>query len=139
MKKTIFILTMILSLSCSTSNQTIPLDEEEIAPKKVEIVLTTGQSNFDEIIVSYYDFDLSDWVYGPRQFEYDNAGNPQPIIISFPEYTHELIQGDAYRKNGFTSSLKAEIYVDDVLMFETETFGTEEVYAHIIFNYTIEN
>jgi hypothetical protein len=125
--------------SCATNETIVEIEEiEEITPKNVEIILTTSQLEFDEITVSYYDFDLSEWVYGPMQFTYDADGNPEPIVISLPEYAYNTIEGEAYRKNNFESSLKVQVYVDEVLSFETESIGTDLEWAHVIFNFTIE-
>lgn len=125
--------------SCTT-NVTIEEEAEEIeiTPKNIEIIFTTSQLEFDEIVVSYYDFDLSEWIYGPMQFTYDAEGNPEPIVITLPNYAYSTIEGEAYRKNNLESSLKVQVFIDDVLSFETESIGTALEWAHVIFNYTIE-
>jgi hypothetical protein len=136
------ILFLICVYSCTTNeiNQIEEIIEEEVVdinPKNVQIILTTTQSDFDEVVVSYYDFEINDWNYGPRQFEYDANGNPEPIIISLPDYEFDTIEGDAYRKNSSPSGLKVQIFIDDVLVKEEESFGTDLVYAQVFFDYTI--
>lgn len=133
------ILFLTIYASCTT-NVTIEeaAEEIEITPKNIEIILTTSQLEFDEIVVSYYDYDLSEWIYGPMQFTYDAEGNPEPIVITLPDYTYSTIEGEAYRKNNLEYSLKAQVYIDGILSFETESIGTELEWAHVIFNYTIE-
>lgn len=131
---------IILFISSCTTTETVEEIEEvvQITPKNVEIVLTTTQPDFDEIVLSYYDFDEESWIYGPRQFVYDANGNPEPIIISLPDYKYKTIEGNAYRKNNWTSSLKAQVFIDNVLVKEEERFGTSLVYAQVFFDYTIE-
>ena len=143
MKHTIFLFILLLSFSCTSSDEVMQqiIEEEEvvvITPKKVEIVISTSQLDFDEIIVSYYDFDEQDWVFGPRQFTYDSNGNPEPIVILLPEYAHKKIEGETYRRNSLKSSLKVELFINDELVFEEEAVGTDLDYAHVIFDYTIE-
>ena len=131
---------IILFITSCTPNETPEEIEEvvKITPKNVEIILTTTQPNFDEVVLSYYDFDDESWNYGPRQFAYDANGNPEPIIISLPDYKYKTIEGNAYRKNNWTSSLKVQIFIDDILVKEDEVFGTNLVYAQVFFDYTIE-
>lgn len=131
---------IILFITSCTPNETIEEIEvtEEITPKNVEIILTTSQPNFDEVVLSYFDFDEDSLNYGPRQFVYDANGNPEPIIISLPNYKYKTIEGNAYRKNNWTSSLKVQIFIDDILVKEDEVFGTNLVYAQVFFDYTIE-
>ena len=131
---------IILFITSCTPNETTEEIEEvvKITPKNVEIILTTTQPNFDEVVLSYFDFDEDSWNYGPRQFVYDTNGNPEPIIISLPDYKYKTIEGNAYRKNNWTSSLKVQIFIDDILVKEDEVFGTNLVYAQVFFDYTIE-
>lgn len=133
MKKLMIIVLVFLSFSCSTENE---LEETpETTPRNVKIILTTNEPKFDEIVVSYRDFDKMEWVFGPRQFEYDTNGNSLPIIISFDDYTHEEIVGEAYRKNNFSSFIKVQIFVDDKLVLEKISVGTENSYASVNFGY----
>lgn len=133
------ILFLILISSCTTNETIEEVEEiEEIIPKNIELIFTTSQLNFDEIVVSYYNFDTSEWIYGPMQFTYDANGNPEPIIISIPDYTFNTIEGEAYRKNNLEFSLKVQVYVDEVLSFETESIGTALDWAHVNFTFTIE-
>jgi hypothetical protein len=142
--KTSKLITSILFLlfisSCTTTETIEEIEEEvvEVTPKNVQIIITTTQPDFDEIVVSYYDFDINDWNFGPRQFVYDTDGNPEPIIISLPDYTYKTIEGNAYRKNNWASGLKVQVFIDDVLVKEEESFGTDLVYAQVFFDYTIE-
>jgi hypothetical protein len=139
MKKLITILILLVSISCTTTNTEV-IEEVPIVPKNVEIVITTNTPEFDEIVVSYKDFDVEEeWIYGPRQFNYDSNGNQEPIIISFPAYTYQEIVGNAYRNNDLPYTLKAEIFIDGELVLEEETVGSEGVYASINFDYTLEN
>ncbi|MGK0412910.1 MAG: hypothetical protein ACJA1B_001112 [Polaribacter sp.] len=133
-----FLCILLLSISCSTSNEIVGEEIVEITPKKVEIIFTTSKLLFDEIIVSFYDFDTDEWVYGPRQFSYDSDGKPEPMIILLEDYAYKTIEGEAYRKNNLNSSLKVQIYINDELVLENEAIGTELNYAHVIYNYTIE-
>jgi hypothetical protein len=87
MRKLTILLTILLYASCSTTTETIIPVVVEIVPRNVEIVLTTNAPSFDEIWVTYKDFDLNtpeQNIFGARQFDYDNSGNPEPIIISLP-------------------------------------------------------
>ncbi len=139
MKKLITILILLVSISCTTTNTAL-IEEVPIVPKNVEIVITTNTPKFDEIVVSYKDFDIEEeWIYGPRQFNYDNNGNQEPIIISLPEYTYRKIVGNAYRNNDLPYTLKAEVFINGELVLEKEMVGSEGVYASINFDYTIEN
>lgn len=133
------ILFVTMFASCATSEVIDEIEEVTIiTPKNIEIIFTTSQLEFDEITVSYYDFDLAEWIYGPMQFSYDADGNPEPIIISLPNYSYDTVKGDAYRKNTLESSLKVQIYVDEILSFETESVGTALEWAHVKFDFTIE-
>ncbi len=134
---TIVLITLFTSCTTNTTIEEID-DEIEFTAKTIEIILTTSQLEFDEIMVSYYDFDLSEWVYGPMQFTYDAEGNPEPITITLNDYAYNTIEGEAYRKNNLESSLKVQVYIDEVLHFETESIGTELEWAHVDFNYTID-
>jgi hypothetical protein len=139
MKKLITILILLVSISCTTTNTAL-IEEVPIVPKNVEIVITTNTPEFDEIVVSYKDFDIEEeWTYGPRQFNYDSNVNQEPIIISFPEYTYKKIVGNAYRNNDLPYTLKAEIFINGELVLEEESVGSKGVYASISFDYIIEN
>jgi hypothetical protein len=137
MKKVIFFLTILILASCSTITGPIDGGSTVIVPKDVEIILSTTQPEYDEIVISYYDFDLGQWVSGPTQFTYDVNGNPEPYIISFPDYAHRKIEGETYRNNSFPSELKVEIYIDGVLVFDKRSYGTDASFAAVNFNYTI--
>jgi len=137
MKKVIFFLTILILASCSTKTGPIDGGSTVIVPKDVEIILSTTQPEFDEIVISYYDFGLRQWVTGPRQFTYDVNGNPEPYIISFPAYAYGRIEGETYRNNSLPSELKVEIYIDGVLVFDKRSYGTDASYASVNFNYTI--
>jgi|TARA_B110000116_G_scaffold248952_1_gene242319 hypothetical protein len=142
MKKLTIILTILLYASCSTTTETITPVVVEIVPRNVEIVLTTNAPSFDEIWVTYKDFDLTppeQDVFGARQFDYDNSGNPEPIIISLPDYKYRKIEGNSYRNNDLPYMIKAQIYIDNELVLSEESVGSEGIYATINFNYTIPN
>ncbi|WP_339661916.1 hypothetical protein [uncultured Polaribacter sp.] len=138
MKKILTILILLVTISCSTTS-TSEVEITPIVPKNVEIIITTDAPDFDEIIVSYHDFDTNEDLYGPRQFTYDANGNQEPITISLPDYSYSEIVGNAYRNNGLPYSLKAQIYINDELEFEVESIGSSEAYATIFFDYTIKN
>ena len=142
MKKLTIILTILLYASCSTTTETITPVVVEIVPRNVEIVLTTNAPSFDEIWVTYKDFDLTppeQDVFGARQFDYDTNGNPEPIIISLPDYKYRKIEGNSYRNNDLPYMIKAQIYIDNELVLSEESVGSEGIYATINFNYTIPN
>jgi hypothetical protein len=137
MKNLITILILLVSISCTNTEV---IEEVLIVPKNIEIVITSNTPEFDEIIVSYKDFDIEEeWIYGPREFNYDSNGNQEPIIISLPEYTYRKIVGNAYRNNDLPYTLKAEVFIDGELVLEEESVGSKGVYASINFDYTIEN
>jgi hypothetical protein len=142
MRKLTILLTILLYASCSTTSETIIPVVVEIVPRNVEIVLTTNAPSFDEIWVTYKDFDLNtpeQNIFGARQFDYDNSGNPEPIIISLPDYRYLEIEGNSYRNNDLPYMIKAQIYIDNELVLTDESVGSEGVYATINFNYTIPN
>lgn len=145
MKKILCILTILLSISCTTNNQVIET-VEEIVPKNIQIIFTTTRPEFDEVTIAYYDYDIEDWVYGPYQFEYDNLGNALPITLTFSGYEYTQITGDAYRNNTLPYELKVQVYVDGELVLEDADTGVEEdlttddiegSYATIYFNYDL--
>lgn len=137
MKKLVTLLLLITYISCSTPGE---ITEEELIAqaKDIEIILTTTEPDFDEIMVAYRDFDIDDWIYGPRQFDYDSDGNPLPIIISLPDYIHPTIEGNAYRNNTIPSSLKVQLFVNDSLVLEDQSVGTPTTYATVNFDYVID-
>jgi hypothetical protein len=138
MKKIIAIFILILSSSCLNDEPTVVEPDVVIVPKDVDIILTTTRPEFDEIVVSYQDFDSEEeWNYGPRQFAYDSNGNPVPIIISFKDYTYKTIVGNAYRNNPLPSSLKVEVFINDTLVLIDEMTGSPGDYATVSFNYDI--
>lgn len=146
MKKLLFIFTILLSISCTTTNNQEIDTTEEIVPKDIQLIFTTTRPNFDEVTISYFDYDLNDWNYGPYQFEYDNEGNPLPLTLSFTEYEYASITGDAYRNNTLPYQFKVQVYVDGELVLEDADTGVEEdlntdeiegSYATIYFNYDI--
>jgi hypothetical protein len=142
MKKILTLLILLLSFSCANNQDTgiQPIIVVDIIPKKIDIIITTTEPIFDEIVLSYKDFNLEEeWVYGPRQFEYDSNGNPLPIIVSFEEYKYATIVGNAYRNNDLPSGLKAQLFINDTLVLEDEAFGSDGVYATVNFDYDIEN
>jgi hypothetical protein len=139
MRKIIPLLILLISISCTTTADPIVIVETPIVPKDVEIILTTTAPKFDEIVVSYMDFNINDWAYGPRQFDYDNNGNPEPIIISFTDYKYNEIIGNAFRNNDLPYGLKAQIFVNGELVLNKENIGSEGVYATVEFDHTIEN
>jgi hypothetical protein len=139
MKKIITTLIIFVFISCNTTAVPLVIEEIPNVPKNIEIILTTNAPSFDEIVVSYRDFDIQDDLYGPRRFTYDSSGNPEPMIISFPEYIYKEIIGNAYRNNDLPYSLKAQIFIDEELVFEVESIGSPGVYATIFFDYTIDS
>jgi hypothetical protein len=138
MKKIITILIILVTISCTTTS-TVEAEIIPIVPKNVEIIITTNAPEFDEIVVSYHDFETNTDLYGPRQFTYDNNGNPEPIIISLPGYSYNEIKGNAYRNNDLPYILNAQIFINEELKFEVKEIGTPGVYATIFFDYTMEN
>ncbi|TXD50914.1 MULTISPECIES: hypothetical protein [unclassified Polaribacter] len=141
MKKIIPVLLLFLSFSCANSDgiavEPIIID---LVPKDIDIIITTGEPIFDEIVLSYKDFDTEEeWNYGPRQFDYDSNGNAIPIVISFKDYQYSSIIGNAYRNNDIPSSLKAQIFINDSLVLEDESIGSPGIYATINFDYEISN
>ncbi len=137
MKKIIFFLAILSLASCSSSNDPIIEIPTDIVLKNVEIRLTTTRYDYDEIVVSYYDFDILDWVYGPMQFEYEIDGSPKPIIISFPDYKYEKIEGNAYRNNDLPYGINAKILINGELVLEKDTIGSPGIYASISFEYIL--
>ncbi|PQJ77441.1 hypothetical protein [Polaribacter glomeratus] len=142
MRKIIPVLIILISISCTTTADQIVIEEIPIVPKNVEIIITSDTPEFDEIWITYKDFDLDPLLqdrYGARQFNYDSNGNQEPIIISFTDYKYEEIIGNAYRNNDLPYNLKAQIFINGKLEFDVESVGSTGVYATISFNYTIEN
>jgi hypothetical protein len=140
MKKIITMLIILISISCNTTAVPVIVEEIPVVPKNVEIILTTTTPKFDEIVVSYKDFDIEEeWVYGPKRFTYDINGNPEPMIFEFPNYKYKEIVGNAYRNNDQPYSLKAQIFIEGELVLEKESIGSEGVYASVNFDYTIKN
>lgn len=103
MKKILPLLIILVFISCF--EQTLISPTIPIIPKNVEIIISSNNPISDEIIVSYRDFDKNEDIFGLRQFTYDNNGQQEPIVISFPEYTHSKISGNAYRKNSKQNNL----------------------------------
>lgn len=136
MKKLIFLLVVLSLVSCYSSNDSVIEKPIEIVPKNVEVRLTTTRPDYDEIVVSYFDFDISDWVYGPMQFEYEIDGSPKPIIISFPDYKYDKIEGNAYRNNDLPYGLNAKIFINEELVLEQDSIGSTGIYASVSFEYT---
>jgi hypothetical protein len=140
MKKIITGLVLLLSFSCTNIDD---MGQEivivTIVPKDIDIILTTTEPTFDEIVVSYRDFEMEEDIFGPRQFEYDSNGEPLPIIISFKDYEYPSIIGNAYRNNDRPSSLKAQVFINDTLVLEDESIGSPGIYATINFDYEIIN
>lgn len=137
MKKLTIFLVLITYISCSTPGE---ITEEEIVAQKkdIEIVFTTTELDFDEIMVHYRDFDNGDWIYGPRQFEYDSVGNPLPMVIFLPDYKHPTVEGNAYRNNNLPSALKVQLFINDSLVLEDESVGSSLNYATVNFDYLID-
>jgi hypothetical protein len=77
--RTLFIVVLIISY-CNSNHLT--KDKLNILiTKDIEIVFTTTKSNYDEVLVTYYDFDKKTNISKPYVFKYDVDESPFLVKI----------------------------------------------------------
>ena len=142
MKKIAFLLFTLTIFSCTSTVVLTPeeiAELEELATKDIEIIFTTTEPNYDEVMVTYYDFSIGDDIAKSYVFKYDVNGNPLPIKIVFDNYKYEYIRGEGFRNNFSEAELKVQVLVDNVLVLEEKSNGTSTHFARVSFNYDIPN
>ena len=137
MKRLAILIVLFSVFSCTSESKLTPEEIEDLITDDVEIIFTTTEPNYDEVMVTYYDFDIGTDVAKPYVFKYDVDGNPLPLKISFENYTHELIRGEGFRNNFSEAELKVQLFIDDKLILEEISKGTTSIFARVSFNYDI--
>ena len=135
MKKLQLIALLVLLFSCSPSatEEEIPLSETD-----VRIEFYTTEPNYDEVEFSYYNNGTDKFSDETLVFNYDNSGNPLPIIINWEDFGYKYVRGEAYRNNFSSAELSIKLFVNDDLVYEETKSGNSSAYARVVFDYTIK-
>lgn len=119
-----------------------PLADEEgkipLSETDVRIEFTTTEAQYDELEFSYYDNATDRFVNETLVFDYDNSGNSLPLIVNWEDFGYKYVRGEAYRNNFSPAELSMKLYVNDELVLEETEYGNPNIYARVIFDYTIE-
>ena len=138
MKKITLLLILFYLFSCSNSLLT-PKEIEELTTKDVEIVFLTNEPNYDEVVITYYDFTIGTDISKTNLFKYDVDGNPLPLKIIFKNYSYKIIRGEGFRNNFSEAELKVQIFIDNILVKEQKSNGSSSTFARVDFNFNITN
>lgn len=136
----IFLIFILYSCSCTCDDVITPEDIEaieEATTKDIEIVFTTTEPNYDEVMVTYYDYEIEDDFSSAFVFKYDTSGNPLPLKITLDNYKYEFIRGEGFRNNFSTAQLKVQLFVDDEMVLENTSNGTSNAFAKVNFDFDI--
>ena len=136
MKKVLIIFSVFFFFACTSSP-----DEDGILSKDrvVVIELLTTEPNYDEAVVTYYDYINDVYTTSPYVFPYDSDGQPLPLRIVLENYDFKHVSGEAYRNNHSTATLELNLYVNDELVQEDDSQGTVSRFATVKFDYTVKN
>lgn len=139
MKKTALLAVLLFVFSCSNNSIPLPPDEIEEFSNYIEIVFTTKEPNYDEVMATYYDFKNNQDVAAPLIFKYDTNGDPLPLKIIFDNYKFKSIRGEVFRNNFSEAELKVQLYIEGELVLEEKSKGTNNSFAKVIFDYDISD
>lgn len=135
MKKIVFLVSFIFLTTCSNSHE----DDIEEHNFNITIELLTNEPNYDEVILTYYNYETRKFTSDSYNFTYNAAGEPLPFTLELKNYAYKFIRGEAYRNNNSSAFLKLNLYVDGELVLEDSNKGTTTSFATVKFNYTIAN
>jgi hypothetical protein len=135
MKNIVFLLSVIFLFSCTSTEDSI--DTMQPTETIVTIEFLTSEPNYDEVVVTYYDYKTDAYITAPYVFPYDSDGNPQPLKIILENYNFRYVDGEAYRNNNSAAELQVNLYINDTLVDEDSDQGTSSKYAVVKFEYTI--
>lgn len=139
MKKIIPTLILICCFASCSNGLTAEeiIAQQEALTNDIEIVFTTKEPNYDEAMITYYDIDLATDVSEPYVFNYDSNGDPTPIRLIFDNYEYDFLDGEVFRNNFSTSSLKVQVFIEGKLHLEEEKNGNANEFARINFSFRI--
>lgn len=135
MKKVALTLSVLFLYACTPEIE----KNTNLIKSLVEIEFFTAEPNFDEIMVSYYEYKTGTYTLNPYTFSYDLNGDPLPFKITLENYTYKYIDGEAFRENHSPALLTVKLYIDGALILENYSKGTAETFATVKFNRTIKN
>ncbi|MDD7914897.1 hypothetical protein [Polaribacter ponticola] len=137
MKRLAFLVVLFSFFSCSSEVSLTPEEIKELSTKDIEIIFTTTEPNYDEVMITYYDFDIGTDVAKAYVFKYDVDDNPLPIKIVFDNYEHDFLRGEGFRNNFSDAELKVQLFIDEELILEETSKGTASTFAKVDFNYDL--
>ena len=137
MKKFTAMLILLALLACEKNNLLTPQEVEELITKDIEVIFTTNEPNYDEVMITYYDFSIGTDIAKAYPFEYDIDGNSLPLKIIFENYKYKTIRGEGFRNNFSEAEIKVQLYIDSRLEKERKSNGTSTIFARVNFNYDI--
>lgn len=111
----------------------VPLDETD-----VRFEFRTTEPNYDEIELVYYEHTVDAFRDSTMVFNYDNNGNPLPLILLWENHGFKYLRGEIYRNNFSPAELNVTIFVNDTEVFTETKAGNPNQYARITWDYTIE-
>nr|WP_298989040.1 hypothetical protein [uncultured Polaribacter sp.] len=135
MKNLLLLLSIFFFISCTPVGETV--EEIPLTETDVRLEFYTQESNYDEIEFSYYDNKTDKFNNETLVFNYDNSGNPLPLIVNWEDFGYKYVRGEAYRNNFSIAELTLKLYVNDELVYEETQAGNSNAYARVVFDHTI--
>ena len=129
------LLSIFFFISCTPVGESV--EEIPLTETDVRLEFYTQESNYDEIEFSYYDNKTDKFNNETLVFNYDNSGNPLPLILNWEDFGYKYVRGEAYRNNFSIAELTLKLYVNDELVFEETQAGNSNAYGRVFFDHTI--
>lgn len=123
------LLSIFFFISCTPVGETV--EEIPLTETDVRLEFYTQESNYDEIEFSYYDNKTDKFNNETLVFNYDNSGNPLPLILNWEDFGYKYVRGEAYRNNFSIAELTLKLYVNDELVFEETQAGNSNAYGRV--------
>lgn len=123
------LLSIFFFISCTPVGESV--EEIPLTETDVRLEFYTQESNYDEIEFSYYDNKTDKFNNETLVFNYDNSGNPLPLILNWEDFGYKYVRGEAYRNNFSIAELTLKLYVNDELVFEETQAGNSNAYGRV--------
>ena len=141
MKKLIYFFALCVFIGCTATaaeDDDLP-DEVSLEDNTIRIEVLTGEANYDELFITYYEYETDTYNWQPYVFNYNTQGEPEPVIINLENYDFRYVSGEVYRNNPSPASITLKIFVNDKIVIEETKTGDGSEYVLIPFNYDIKD
>lgn len=132
-----FVFISVHFISCTTTNSDVNINE--FTPKTIRIEVLTEEPNYDELSITYYEYQTDTYNLKAYTCNYDDNGNPEPIIINLENYDFRYVSGEVYRNNSSESGISLKIFSDDEEIVSEYETGDGTKFVTLTFNYDLKN